>query len=147
MQQSHEQDSPAHDRLGTGWAFPPSFDQTLRSVVLVSDAEHIRQGLWLLFSTKLGERVMHGGYGTDLRRKADDGIAGNRAGAIAAMLRDAITAWEPRIEVEDLSVVEVLAGEDEWHVSLRFVVGQDRASGHFTYLFSTREPALQPLEP
>ena len=51
--------------LGTGWGFPVAFDDTT-GVVLVSDAEDIRQSITLLLNTTPGERVTNPRYGCDL---------------------------------------------------------------------------------
>ncbi len=52
--------------LGTGWAFPPAFDNESASVEMVSNYEDIKQSLDILLSTSLGERVMQPDYGCNL---------------------------------------------------------------------------------
>ena len=52
--------------LGTGWSFPPSFNNEIASIELVSDEEDINQSLNILLSTSLGERVMQPRYGCNL---------------------------------------------------------------------------------
>ena len=44
--------------LGTGWSFPPEFDNTTGSVLLVKNETDIAESLDILLSTSLGERVM-----------------------------------------------------------------------------------------
>ncbi|RQP08730.1 MAG: hypothetical protein EAS52_24730, partial [Parapedobacter sp.] len=49
--------------LGTGWSFPPQFDNEGGSVEMLSDGEDIRSSLEILLSTRPGERVMRPNYG------------------------------------------------------------------------------------
>ena len=44
--------------LGTGWAFPPSFNQSTGEVELISDEADIQQSLEIILSTQPGERLM-----------------------------------------------------------------------------------------
>ncbi len=53
--------------LGTGWAFPVTFDKKPECAVrMVSEVEDIEQSLTLLLSTRPGERVMRPDYGCNL---------------------------------------------------------------------------------
>ena len=51
---------------GTGWSFPPAFDNTLSGVQMVSDMVDIQESLQILLSTRPGERIMQPNYGCDL---------------------------------------------------------------------------------
>ena len=44
--------------LGTGWAFPPSFDWRTKEAVLVSQVEDIEQSLHILLSTTPGDQAV-----------------------------------------------------------------------------------------
>ena len=44
--------------LGTGWSFPPEFNNMTGTVEMVSNVDDINQSLQILLSTTLGERVM-----------------------------------------------------------------------------------------
>ena len=59
--------NPANTFLGTGWAFPPTFDINTASVELVKNLDDINQSLNILLSTSLGERVMQPRYGCNLQ--------------------------------------------------------------------------------
>jgi len=53
--------------LGTGWGFPPEFNELTLSVNMVSEEEDIRQSLFILLSTTPGERPLNPAYGCDLQ--------------------------------------------------------------------------------
>jgi phage baseplate assembly protein W len=90
--------------LGTGWSFPPEFNDTSKEVLTVSAEEDIRQSLYILFSTAPGERVMQPSYGCDLRSMAFENITENTITLIKDIIERAILFFEPRI---DLNFVDV----------------------------------------
>lgn len=68
-------------------------------VALADPAHTVRQAILLLLSTRPGERVMRPDYGCDLDRLAFAPIDATTAGLAAHAVRQALTRWEPRIEV------------------------------------------------
>jgi phage baseplate assembly protein W len=92
------------DILGVGWGFPPRFDPHTRTVVMVSDAEDIRQSLFILFGTTPGERVMHPSYGCDLRHLVFEMLNQSVVTDIRDTIQRAVRLFEPRIILEDVSV-------------------------------------------
>lgn len=92
--------------LGTGWSFPPSFDKISSSAVMVSDVEDIRQSLFILLSTSLGERVMLPEYGCNLTDYQFEPINNTFLGFLHDLVRRAILFYEPRIEVNKISITE-----------------------------------------
>lgn len=98
--------------LGTGWGFPPTFDQRSGTVELVSAEEDIQQSLTILLSTSLGERVMQPTYGCNLRDSLFEALSPNVASHLKEQVRTAILYHEPRIRLNqiDLNLDEQLEG-------------------------------------
>src|SRR5687768_16522157 len=92
-------DAPPANFLGTGWSFPPTFSRQSATVVMSSDVVNIKQCLWVLFSTNMGERIMLATYGTGLRLKVFDSLTETLANDIRSLIEKAILDWEPRIDV------------------------------------------------
>ena len=92
--------------LGTGWAFPPSFDRESGSVALVSDEEDIKQSLNILLSTSLGERVMQPRYGCNLSDYMFEPLSSSMIGFIKDRVENAILIYESRILVENIEVTD-----------------------------------------
>ena len=86
--------------LGTGWNFPPTFRQDFNSVEMVSDLEDIKSSLDILFSTKVGERIMQPRYGCDLEPFIFEPLNVATATMLEKIIRDAVTLNEPRIIVD-----------------------------------------------
>jgi phage baseplate assembly protein W len=64
--------------------------------------ETVRQALFLLLSTTPGERVMRPGYGSRLHRLVFAPNDDTTAGLAIHYVRQAITRWEPRVEIIDV---------------------------------------------
>src|SRR5882672_6372455 len=90
--------------LGTGWAFPPSFDADTNTVSMVSDEEDIRQSLNILLSTSLGERVMQPKYGCNLTDYLFEPLNSSVIGYIKDLVEHAILFYEPRILADKIEV-------------------------------------------
>ncbi|PTN11649.1 GPW/gp25 family protein [Nitrosomonas aestuarii] len=89
--------------LGTGWAFPPQFNQN-GSVKQVTAEEDIRESLYILLSTTPGERVMQPTYGCDLKSQVFEEIDEGSVTVIIDLIKRAILFFEPRILVEHILV-------------------------------------------
>jgi hypothetical protein len=103
--------------LGIGWAFPPQFSRAGRTG-MVADEEDIRESLSILLATRPGERVMHPEYGCNLHALVFEHVSENVVAEIRHVVELAITRCEPRVEVEE---VTVLPGPDE-HGVLRIAI-------------------------
>jgi len=86
--------------LGTGWNFPPTFRQEYYGVEMISDIEDIKSSLDILFSTKVGERIMQPRYGCDLEPFIFEPLNVSTATMLEKIIKDAVTLNEPRIIVD-----------------------------------------------
>ena len=92
--------------LGTGWSFPPTFSSNGAEVEMVSGVSDIQQSLQILFATRLGERIMHDDFGSDLDQILFAEINQGLINDLTHIISDAIQYHEPRILLNDLSVSE-----------------------------------------
>lgn len=90
--------------LGTGWSFPPTFDNDTGQVEMVSDLDDIRESLNILLSTSLGERVMQPDYGCNLNDYMFEALSNDLIGLIKHHVENAILFYEPRIIAENVDV-------------------------------------------
>lgn len=90
--------------LGRGWNFPPQL--TENEVKMVAYEEDIEQSLRVLFSTSPGERVNRYDYGCPLRRYTFEPIYTQTLVRMRADIARAITLFEPRITLEEVSFEE-----------------------------------------
>lgn len=134
--------------LGTGWAFPPMFDHDRMqpTVVMSSDDANIKQCLWVLFSTSLGERIMAATYGTGLRLKIFDALTETLVNDIRSLILKAILDWEPRVEVTRVEVKPVDVTGGEVAISVDYIIRQTNARSNLVFPFYLNEATLAPPE-
>jgi phage baseplate assembly protein W len=136
-------DAPYPAFLGRGWAFPPTFDPITHRVAMAAGDEDIRESLHILLGTSLGERVMLATYGCDLISKVFTTLTTTTANEIAAMVTRAIIEWEPRVDVENVTVSDnTLAG---WiAISIDYCVRQTNTRSNLVFPFYKLEATLPP---
>ena len=90
--------------LGKGWKFPPELTED--GVAMSSYRQDIEESLRILFSTSPGERVNRYDYGCPLHRYAFEPIDTLTTVRMREDIARAITLFEPRITLEDVSFEE-----------------------------------------
>ena len=90
--------------LGTGWAFPPAFNNITGTTEMVSAEQDINQSLNILLSTSLGERVMQPQYGCNLQDYLFEPLNATVIGFIKDLVTNAILFYEPRIIADRIQV-------------------------------------------
>lgn len=90
--------------LGRGWSFPPVFDEKTASLRMVEEEEDISQSIFLLLSTRPGERIMQPDYGCELQNLVFEKINADTVGKIEDFIATSILYYEPRVTLEKIDV-------------------------------------------
>lgn len=90
--------------LGTGWSFPPEFNNELHTVVMTSDEEDIQASLNILLGTAAGERFMNPKYGLDLHSMLFEPMGTTARTLLKDRIRMSILVYEPRINLLSLDL-------------------------------------------
>ncbi|MBC2657740.1 GPW/gp25 family protein [Pseudomonas sp. MSSRFD41] len=77
----------------------------------LSGIAHVRQSIEDILGTPLGSRRMRPEYGSNLRRFVDLPVTGGWKSAVQAEVARALLRWEPRLKLEQVQVVSVVAGQ------------------------------------
>jgi phage baseplate assembly protein W len=128
--------------LGTGWAFPPAFDNESGSVEMVSDYKDIEQSLHILLSTSLGERVMQPDYGCNLTDYMFESLSSTLIGIIKQKVENAILYYEPRIVAEKVEVTTADSFdliEGKFTISIEYSVPQTNSRFNYVYDYFLNE--------
>jgi phage baseplate assembly protein W len=128
--------------IGTGWQWPIGTDPT-GSIAMASGVAELEQSIFLILSTSPGERPMRPEFGSRLADFIFASADATTAGLIAHEVRRALTRWEPRIAVEDVSVT--ISADDPAtlliEISYRVLHTYDRRNLVFPfYLIPEHEP-------
>ena len=126
--------------LGKGWRFPILPDRTGCLGYVEGDA-NVEQSVHILLMTALGERVMRSDFGTQTPRLVFSPGSVQYLKLIENTIKDAITNWEPRIDLND--VLAEADPDDESHVtvSVTYTVRQTNTKTNlvFPYYLGTTQ--------
>jgi uncharacterized protein len=91
--------------LGTGWRFPIR-PNAAGSLTWSYGEQKVAESIWLVLSTALGERVMRPRFGCGVHDLLFASDTNATRAAAAHSVREALTTWEPRVDVLDVRVEE-----------------------------------------
>ncbi|MBN1480889.1 hypothetical protein EH223_00230 [candidate division KSB1 bacterium] len=124
--------------LGTGWSFPPTFNNSSRTVRTVSDVDDINQSLEILLSTSLGERIMRPQYGCNLREFLFEPLDVAQQAYIKDLIKNAILYHEARIKLDDV-VLAVDHTKGRLDIKLEYTVTTTNTRYNYVYPFYLQE--------
>ena len=113
---------PAKAFLGVGWAFPVRPAAELGEVALAVYEEDIRQAVRLILETNPGERVMRPDFGAGLRALVFEPVSTTTKALVRHRVEQALIAWEPRIDVEEVTVTAAAEQRNRLDVDIRYRV-------------------------
>jgi len=127
------------DFLGTGWSFPPTFDNNTNSVTMTSDDVDIQLSLQILLATRRGERVMVPGYGCNLDEMVFEPITTTFKTYIGEMIKTAILYYEPRIDLNSVSIDDSQSTNGIIIITLTYTVRTTNSRFNFVYPYYINE--------
>ena len=118
--------------VGSGWAFPvvPAANGSLQ---LVSDDTRIRQSIWLILATAPGERVMLPAFGCGIHDLVFQPNTAAVRGSVQAEVNDALTRWEPRIDVHDVAVSTPAGQPDVMLIDIQYRIRDTNSFYNLVY--------------
>jgi uncharacterized protein len=134
--------SDAADFIGRGILFPLRVDQS-GSIALGSGADDIDASIRMAIITAPGERVMRPQFGCRIWDLLFEPINANTLGLMAEAVRDTVSQWEPRVELEECNVVPDAQNPSRVLIDLRYRVRStnDRRNLVFPFYVIPRETA------
>ena len=123
--------------LGTGWAFPPEFNKSI-GVELSSGAKDIQESLFILLSTKTGERFMTPNFGCDIDELLFEPIDINLLKKIEDEIRRAILLYETRITLEEINF-DLRKTEGIIYIDIQFIIRTTNTRTNIVYPFYLTE--------
>jgi len=89
------------DFIGSGWAFPVGVDARGR-IALARGERDIEEAMLMILLTPKGQRVMRPEFGCEIHDLVFAPNDATTAGMAAHYVEEALTMWEPRIQVLDV---------------------------------------------
>lgn len=108
----------SYRHLGTGLSFPLQID-VKGEFKLSTEAQKVKESIWLILRTDLGERVYRPDFGCRLSELAFAPLNSNTLLKIRLYVLEALQIWEPRIEVDEVLAVPDVGGRVDIIVNYR----------------------------
>jgi phage baseplate assembly protein W len=128
----------AKEFLGTGWKFPLRVDSSGK-IVFSRHEEDIREAIWIILSTARGERVMRPDFGCGIHDMVFAPINVGTLNQIETTVREALTNFEPRIELVDVSVSDSEADTGKLLISINYRVRSTNHEFNLVFPFYLKE--------
>jgi uncharacterized protein len=124
--------------LGRGWTFPVRLDDKQGTIRLSAYEQDIRESIWIVLSTAKGERVMRPDFGCGIHDLVFEVINTTTLAAIEDDVRQALAAFEPRIEV--IAVETTNGGTDgQLRISIDYTIRGTNNVLNLVYPFYIQE--------
>lgn len=94
---------PSRAFLGVGWAFPLRLAAD-RSFATAAHEEDVRESIQIILGTRRNERLMRPDFGAGLEDFVFEPISTTTREALRRRVEEALIDFEPRIDVEKVSV-------------------------------------------
>jgi uncharacterized protein len=124
--------------LGTGYSFPIRVNPS-GNLTYSSGEELVREAIWILLGTAKGERQMLPTFGCGIQ---DMVFAPNNQttwGNLQHLVKDALTQWEPRIDVLDVTVTAAADEANTLLIRVDYRIRSNNAFGNLVYPFYITE--------
>jgi len=104
MQESAQSSAvTAQEFLGVGWTFPVQCE-TQGEIVLSRYEKDVQEAIQIILSTAPGERLMRPDFGCGIHELVFAPNNTRTAGLVHFYVEEALTRWEPRIELQTVQV-------------------------------------------
>lgn len=120
------------DFLGRGWTYPLAVQRG--SVRSSGGEDSIRDSIILILSTARGERVMRPDFGCRLNELVFSPNTMSTATLLRSFIEEALQNWEPRIEVDDITVTP-RSDRSELEVSIDYSIRASNSKYNLVYPF------------
>jgi phage baseplate assembly protein W len=124
--------------LGRGLAFPVKPDDD-GQLAMASGEIDIEQSIRVILGTARGERVMRPDFGCGIHNRLFDSMNTHNRSLMEQDVRDALVAWEPRIDVDGVAVTAPSGREATVLVEIDYTVRSTNTAENLVYPFYLEE--------
>lgn len=124
--------------LGIGLAFPPCVAADGR-VVLKKYEDDIHEAIRIILGTDFNERMMRPDFGAGLNQFVFEPLSAATMHLVQARVQEALVAWEPRIDVLDVTVTSDAAVHNQLLIDMTYRVRATNTQYNQVYPFFLQE--------
>lgn len=128
----------AREFLGNGWAFPLQI--TPQGQIAEScDQQGIEESIYIILSTSKGERIMRPDFGCGIHDFTFGALNSATIVLVEQSIREALTIWEPRIEVESVEVSSQFLHLGQLTITVSYKIRRTNNRYNYVYPFYLTE--------
>ena len=136
------QPDPAKAFLGVGWAYPISLAPD-DAITMAAYEDDIQQAIRIILGTNPGERVMRPEFGAGLNAFLFEPLSTTTLALVEDRVRGALIEWEPRIDVEEVTVEADTSEYGKLLITIHYKVRATNAHHNLVYPFYLQEGTAQ----
>jgi len=119
--------------IGSGWSFPPEFNQQSGTVKMTSDEADIEASLRIMLGTSQGERFFRPKYGLNLQEMLFEPLNTTNRTLLIDRIKINILIYEPRIKLEALEIDTRFLTEGKVQVLLEYTIRASNSRFNLVY--------------
>jgi len=123
------------DFLGVGWAYPVATDPLRGDVAMARYGRDVREAIRIILETAPGERVMRPSFGCGIHQLVFEEINATTLYAVQSSVREALTIWEPRIELNEVTVDPLQAADGLLIITIAYRIRDTNQLDNLVYPF------------
>lgn len=120
--------------LGRGLAFPVTTDESGAITYAIGETD-IEQSIRIILGTAPGERVMRPQFGCGIHDRVFASVDTTTRSLIEDDVRDALLEWEPRIELQSVSVNDAPDERGKLLIEIDYLVASTNTERNLVYPF------------
>ncbi|NIE58644.1 MULTISPECIES: GPW/gp25 family protein [unclassified Burkholderia] len=124
--------------LGIGWAFPPCLASDGRAA-LKKYEDDIHEAIRIILGTDRNERMMRPDFGAGLNDFVFEPLNATTMHLVQTRVQEALVAWEPRIDVLDVSVTSDTSTRNQLLIDMTYRVRATNSQYNQVYPFFLQE--------
>lgn len=125
--------------LGRGWAFPVRLHEKEASIQLVEYEKDVQQSIWIILSTRKGERVMRPDFGCGIHDLVFEVVNTTTLADIEDQVREALATFEPRIDVQRVNADSTAGIDGKLEISIDYTIRGTNNQLNMVYPFYVQE--------
>ena len=128
--------------LGRGWAYPVLATRDGR-IALAAGPQAIEEAIAIILGTSAGERVMRPEFGCGIWELVMEPNTAQLHGRVRVRVREALTRWEPRIDVLEVRVESPPEQKNVLLIRIDYRIRSNNAAYNLVYPFFLQEGIQQ----
>nr|WP_248287278.1 MULTISPECIES: GPW/gp25 family protein [Massilia] len=128
--------------MGRGWAYPVLATRA-GGIGLVAGPKAVEEAIAIVLGTSAGERVMRPEFGCGIWELVMEPNTAQLHGRVQVRVREALTRWEPRIDVLDVRVESPPEQKNVLLIRIDYRIRSNNAAYNLVYPFFLQEGVQQ----